>query len=221
MQPNEATDPVVVREPDASKGARPVLRGEGGREASFLPSTIPTPVTTATDVVQFWRGAGPQRWFKKDEAFDADFRSRFMAAHEAAARGDLAAWAATAEGSLALLILLDQFPRNSFRGTARMFATDPMARDVARAALAAGHDQQTDEALRNFFYLPFMHSEDLTDQDQALALCTALGPDARHHAQVHRDIIEKFGRFPHRNAVLGRATTPDEQRFLADGGFAG
>ena len=87
MQPNEATDPVVAREPDASKGARPVLRGEGGREASFLPSSTPAPVTTATGVVQFWRDAGAPRWFKKDEAFDADFRARFMAAHEAAARG--------------------------------------------------------------------------------------------------------------------------------------
>ena len=183
--------------------------------------TTTTPVTTATDVVQFWRDAGPQRWFRKDESFDIDFRTRFMAAHEAAARGALDAWAANAEGALALLILLDQFPRNSFRGTARMFATDAQARGVARAALAAGFDQQTDESLRNFFYLPFMHSEDLADQDRALALCTALGPDARHHAQVHRDIIVKFGRFPHRNAVLGRATTPDEQRFLDEGGFAG
>jgi uncharacterized protein (DUF924 family) len=180
-----------------------------------------TPVTTATDVVHFWRDAGPPRWFKKDDAFDADFRARYMAAHEEAARGELAHWAADAEGSLALLILLDQFPRNSFRGTARMFASDPLARDVARTALAAGHDQQTEQALRNFFYLPFMHSEDLADQDRALALCTALGPDARHHAQVHREIIQKFGRFPHRNAVLGRNTTPDEQRFLDDGGFAG
>ncbi len=183
--------------------------------------STPTPVATATDVAHFWRDAGPQRWFKKDETFDADFRARFMAAHEAAARGELAHWAATAEGSLALLILLDQFPRNSFRGTARMFATDAIARDVARMALAAGHDQQTEQALRNFFYLPYMHSEDLRDQDQALVLCTALGPDARHHAQVHREIIEKFGRFPHRNALLERTTTPEEQRFLADGGFAG
>jgi len=183
--------------------------------------STPPPVTTATDVVQFWRDAGPPRWFKKDEAFDADFRARFMAAHEAAARGELASWAAAAEGSLALLILLDQFPRNSFRGTARMFATDPLAREVALAALAADHDQQTEQALRNFFYLPFMHSEDLADQDRALALCTALGPDARHHAQVHREIIEKFGRFPHRNAVMGRVTTPGEQLFLDGGGFAG
>ncbi len=183
--------------------------------------TTPAPVTTATDVVQFWRNAGPQRWFRKDEAFDADFRMRFMAAHEAAARGALDTWTSTAEGALALLILLDQFPRNSFRGTARMFATDAQARDVSRAALASGFDQQTDASLRNFFYLPFMHSEELADQDRALALCTALGPDARHHAQVHRDIIVRFGRFPHRNAVLGRATTPDEQEFLDAGGFAG
>lgn len=181
----------------------------------------PTPVTTATAVVSFWRDAGPQRWFRKDEAFDADFRARFSTTHDAAARGDLAHWATTAEGALALLILLDQYPRNSFRGTARMFATDAQARAIARAAVDAGLDQQTEQGLRNFFYLPFMHSEDLADQDRALALCTALGPDARHHAEVHRNIVLQFGRFPHRNAVLGRQTTDAEQQFLDAGGFAG
>ncbi len=183
--------------------------------------TTPAPVTTATDVIHYWRDAGPKRWFRKDDAFDTDFRERFTAAHDAALRGELSAWATTAEGSLALLILLDQYPRNSFRGTARMFATDLLARDVAREALAAGHDMQTEEALRNFYYLPLMHSESLTDQNEALALCTALGSDAQHHAQVHREIIVRFGRFPHRNAVLGRTSTPEEQAFLANGGFAG
>lgn len=192
----------------------------GGRGILGAMNT-PEPVTPATDVVRFWREAGPQAWFKKDEAFDADFRTRFAAAHEAAAHGELATWARTAEGALALLILLDQYPRNSFRGTARMFATDAQARAVAHAAVDAGLDQQTARELRNFFYLPFMHSEQLADQDRALALCTALGPDAQHHATVHRDIIQRFGRFPHRNAVLGRATTAQEQAFLDEGGFAG
>lgn len=172
-------------------------------------------------VVAFWRDAGSERWFRKDAQFDADFRECFLAEHEAAARGELHAWANTADGALALLILLDQFPRNAFRGSARAFATDAQAREVATKAIAAGLDQQTDESLRNFFYLPYMHSEELADQDRALVLCTALGPQSQHHAAQHRDIIVRFGRFPHRNAVLGRATTQAEQQFLDAGGFAG
>ncbi|MBX3659377.1 MAG: DUF924 family protein [Ramlibacter sp.] len=182
-----------------------------------MPPTLPS----VSDVIHFWREAGPSKWFRKDEAFDTAFRNRFLAAHEAAVRGELSAWSTTADGALALLVLLDQFPRNAFRGTARMFATDAQARDVARAALAAGQDQQTDEALRNFFYLPFMHSEDPSDQDLAEELTRPLDPENHKFAVIHRDIIRKYGRFPHRNAVLGRATTPDEQQFLDDGGFAG
>lgn len=176
---------------------------------------------TPERLVQFWREAGPSRWFRKDDAFDAEFRGRFLAAHEAAARGELDGWAGSADGALALLILLDQFPRNSFRGTARMFATDGQARQVAHAALAAGLDQQVDEDLRNFLYLPFMHSEALADQDLGLTLAAALGEDELRHARVHRDIIARFGRFPHRNPLLGRSTTAEEQRFLDEGGFAG
>jgi uncharacterized protein (DUF924 family) len=176
---------------------------------------------SASDVVAFWREAGPKRWFRKDAAFDTDFRTRFLAAHEAAARGELAGWANGAEGALALLILLDQFPRNAFRDTPRMFATDPQALRVARRAIATRFDQQTGAEMRNFFYLPLMHSEALADQQQAVALTQPLGADPYRFAVMHRDIIERFGRFPHRNAVLGRATTPQEQAFLAAGGFAG
>jgi len=176
---------------------------------------------TAGDVLSFWREAGPKRWFRKDEAFDADFRSRFLHCHEAAVRGDLDAWAADAQGALALLILLDQFPRNAFRGSARMFESDAKARPIAQAAVAAGFDAAVEADLRNFFYLPFMHSENLADQDRAVELTQALGDDPLRYAILHRDIIARFGRFPHRNAVLGRATTPEEQRFLDDGGFAG
>lgn len=172
-------------------------------------------------VVAFWNDAGSARWFRKDEQFDADFRECFIAEHEAAARGELDAWASTADGALALLILLDQFPRNAFRGSARAFATDAQARRIATRAIAAALDQQVDESLRNFFYLPFMHSEELADQDRALALCTALGQQSAHHAAQHRDIIARFGRFPHRNTVLGRPTTEAEQQFLEAGGFAG
>ena len=175
----------------------------------------------ASDVLAFWREAGPSRWFRKDAAFDNRFRERFQHAHEDAARGCLDAWAVSADGALALLILLDQYPRNSFRGTARMFATDANARGVACAAIAAGLDAQVDAQLRNFFYLPFMHSELASDQDRAAELARPLGGEAFRFALMHRDIIEKFGRFPHRNEVLGRSTTPDEQRFLDQGGFAG
>lgn len=176
---------------------------------------------TPADVLAFWRDAGPSRWFRKDTAFDEQFRLRFLAAHESAARGELDAWACDAQGALALLILLDQFPRNAFRGTPRMFDTDGKACEVARQALSAGFDMQVDGELRNFFYLPFMHSERLADQDLAVDLTRKLGDEPLRFALLHREIIEKFGRFPHRNAVLGRSITADEQRFLDDGGFAG
>ena len=173
------------------------------------------------DVLDFWRAAGPKRWFRKDNAFDSDFRARFLGAHEAARRGELVDWTENADGALALLILLDQCPRNAFRGTARMFDSDAQARAIARDAIAKGFDQHIDESLRNFFYLPFMHSEELADQDRAVELARPLGGEALRYALLHRDVIAKFGRFPHRNAVLGRTTTPAEQLFLDSGGFAG
>jgi uncharacterized protein (DUF924 family) len=160
------------------------------------------------DVLTFWRDAGPDRWFRKDEAFDRDFRDRFLGAHEAALRGELDAWTEQADGALALLILLDQFPRNAFRGTPRMFESDAKARAVARQAVQAGFDMALDARLRNFFYLPFAHSEELADQDRGVELTRKLGDEFLRYAILHRGIIEKFGRFPHRNAVLGRATTP-------------
>jgi len=174
------------------------------------------------EVVSFWRGAGPDKWFEADEDFDRTIRARFLSAHEAAARGDLAAWEDSAEGALALLILLDQFSRNMFRNSARAFATDHLARAAADRALARGFDQAVDGMMRPFFYLPFMHSELLADQDRCVRLHEALGDaDRLHWAKLHRDIVEKFGRFPHRNHPLGRATTPDEQEFLDGGGFSG
>jgi uncharacterized protein (DUF924 family) len=178
-------------------------------------------IATARDVVTFWREAGPERWFEKDTAFDEDIRRRFLATHEAAAAGKLREWENTAEGALALLILLDQFPRNMFRNSARAYATDPLARAVAAGALVKGFDSVFPD-LRSFFYLPFEHSEDLADQERALALYKAAGDtDNLKWAEIHADIIRRFGRFPHRNAVLGRATTPEEQAFLDSGGFAG
>ena len=174
------------------------------------------------DVVGFWRNAGPPKWFKKSAAFDEAIRLKFEPSHHRAARGEYDAWGESAEGTLALLLLLDQFPRNLFRNSAHAFATDPKARSIARAAVERGFDRQVDAALRNIFYLPFEHSEDLADQDYGLALCAEAGDaDSLKWAGLHRDIIARFGRFPHRNGALGRASTADEQEFLDEGGFAG
>ena len=174
------------------------------------------------DVLAFWRAAGPAKWFRKDDAFDAEIRARFLAAMEAAAAGRLAQWEATPEGALALLILLDQFPRNIFRKSARAFAADPLARAVANRAIAQKFDQRVPPAERLFFYLPLEHSEELADQERAVALIRALGDaELLKWAELHADIIRRFGRFPHRNSVLGRTTTPEEQAFLDAGGFAG
>jgi uncharacterized protein (DUF924 family) len=179
------------------------------------------PLPTAQEIVAFWRGVGPDGWFRKDAALDATIRARFLAAHEAAAAGRLKAWEDNAEGALALLILLDQFPRNMFRNDARAFATDPLARAIAAGALVKGFDAQIGGNMRNFFYLPFMHSEELADQERSVALYKAAGSADLKWAELHADIIRRFGRFPHRNAVLGRTTTPEEQAFLDGGGFKG
>ena len=177
---------------------------------------------TPAEVIAFWREAGPERWFEKNEVFDEAVRARFLALHERAAAGELKDWENSAEGTLALLLLFDQFPRNMFRGTARAFATDELARAIAAGALLKGFDAQVPSDLRTFLYLPFEHSEDMADQERGLALYTAAGDqDDLKWAQIHADIIRRFGRFPHRNAALGRSTTPEEQAFLNAGGFAG
>jgi uncharacterized protein (DUF924 family) len=181
---------------------------------------------TPYDVIGFWTAAGPTKWFAKKDAFDAAIRLKFEPVHHAAARGQYDAWEASADGALALLILLDQFPRNLFRNSAHAFATDPMARAIARRAIAAGFDKAAEPLLQPFFYLPFEHSEDLADQEESVALCQALmadtgDADTVKWAQIHHDIIARFGRFPHRNRALGRVTTPEEQEFLDEGGFGG
>ena len=178
-------------------------------------------LASSAEIVAFWRGAGRDRWFKKDTALDDEIRRRFLATHEAAAAGKLTDWEQSAEGALVLLLLLDQFPRNMFRGEARAFATDPLARAITSRAILNGFDGAFPE-MRSFFYLPFEHSENLADQERALALFKAVGDDdGLKWAKLHDDIIRRFGRFPHRNDVLGRVTTPKEQAFLDDGGFAG
>ncbi|WP_284316284.1 DUF924 family protein [Labrys miyagiensis] len=186
-----------------------------------LSSSAKGDLGVARALVAFWSEAGPERWFERDTAFDRVFHERFLAAHEAAAAGELADWSASPTGALALVLLLDQFPRNCFRGVPRMYATDAQARAVAAAAIEAGHDRQVEQALRVFFYLPFQHAEDLADQDRSVALHQAFYPSYLQYAEGHRDIIRRFGRFPHRNAILGRATTPEEQHFLDEGGFVG
>ena len=173
------------------------------------------------DIIAFWREVGPERWFKKHEDIDVEIRRRFLARYEQAAAGALTAWEQNAEGTLALLILLDQFPRNMFRGQARAFATDGLALSIASRGILNGFDSAFDD-MRTFFYLPFMHSEEMADQKKAIAFYRAYGnDDGVKWAELHADIIRRFGRFPHRNGALGRTTTPDEQAFLDSGGFAG
>ncbi|MGA7179876.1 MAG: DUF924 family protein [Thiobacillaceae bacterium] len=172
-------------------------------------------------IINFWRKAGPKHWFARDAAFDAEFRTRFLSLHEAAAQGKLDDWANDAFGALALLILLDQFPRNAFRDTPRMYATDAQARQVADHAIGSGFDLHAPNDLRLFFYLPFAHAESLADQDRSVELTKRLGLEYVKHALEHREIIHRFGRFPHRNELLGRTTTVEEEHFLDEGGFAG
>jgi uncharacterized protein (DUF924 family) len=176
---------------------------------------------SAADVLAFWRAAAA-KWFKKDAAFDAEIASRFQVLWRDAADGALADWEAAPEPALSLVLVLDQFPRNMFRGKADAFATDPLARGVAERAIARGFDRQVPTSERLFFYLPFEHSESLADQERAIALVSTLGDtDLVRWAEIHADIIRRFGRFPHRNSAVGRASTREEQEFLDADGFAG
>jgi uncharacterized protein (DUF924 family) len=181
-----------------------------------------TTIKSADDVLAFWTEAGPEKWYKKDDAFDHAIRDNFLSTYEAAAEGRLSSWEGEPDSALALVIVLDQFPRNMFRDSPRAWAADPLARDVADAAIDQGFDQAIDKELRAFFYLPFMHSEDIDDQDYCVELCRALGNEGNlKYAEIHADVIRRFGRFPHRNPVLGRETTPEEQAYLDGGGFSG
>lgn len=177
---------------------------------------------TPQDVITFWCESGPKAWFAKSNAFDASIRTQFGPLHHAAACSELNAWEETADGTLALLLLLDQFPRNIYRNSGHAFATDSLARSIANRTIARGFDQAFDKDLRAFFYLPFEHSEDPADQARCIALCESTGDlELLKWAKVHADIITRFGRFPHRNACLGRESTEAEKAFLASGGFKG
>jgi uncharacterized protein (DUF924 family) len=179
----------------------------------------------AAEVMRFWFAGAPRdkRWFEKNAAFDAEIRARFLALHEAAAAGALDAWKETRADCLALIVLLDQLPRNMFRGTPRAFATDARALGAARYAVERGYDRTMAPCERMFVYLPFEHSESLDDQDESCRLNKPLAAfpethDVYRYAERHREIIARFGRFPHRNAALGRASTPEEIEFLKEPG---
>ena len=178
-------------------------------------STIPA------DIVGFWRDAGPERWFASDAAFDGECRTRFLEAHLLAAQCEFEHWLDDAEGALALVLLLDQIPRNVFRRSGHAYATDGLARHYASRALTLAFDTALDPDLRMFFYLPFQHSEAMVDQERSLKLFARLRGGDDRWARLHYDIIKRFGRFPHRNAELGRESTTEEREFLAQGGFGG
>jgi uncharacterized protein (DUF924 family) len=170
----------------------------------------------AAEVLEFWFGRDRKDWFAKNDAFDAEIRARFLATYEAAAAGRLASWKSAARDCLALVIVLDQFPRNMFRGSARAFAADALARDAARLIVERGWDGDFNEDEKAFAYLPFEHSEDLADQELSMKLFQG-NPNAEW-ARKHWEIIRRFGRFPHRNAALGRQSTPAEIEFLKQPG---
>jgi uncharacterized protein (DUF924 family) len=192
--------------------------GRGPRGFDPQPRTLSP--AEACAVIRFWVEAGSKEWFAKRPEFDHEFRKRFEALHGRAARAEHG-HADSADESLALLLLLDQFPRHAHRGTPWMYATDALARSIAETALSHKHDQMFEPDLRLFFYLPFAHSEALADQERSVALCSALPEPCPSNATRHRDIIRRFGRFPHRNPILGRAMRPEERAFLDEGGFAG
>ncbi len=178
----------------------------------------------AHEVMSFWFGQPPARWFTKDAAFDQEIAQRFGNTLEQALAGALAHWTATPRGALALIIVLDQFTRNTLRGSARAFAGDAQALATAQALVAAGHDRGFSTAERQFVYLPFEHSELLADQHECVRLFKQLAQDDAQAAglvewaQRHLDIVARFGRFPHRNAALGRSSTAEEAEFLKQPG---
>ena len=176
----------------------------------------------APEVLRFWFGEGPEhgkshkRWFVKDAAFDAEITQLFLPLHEELVRGKI--WMGNAHECLARIVVLDQFPRNMFRGTARAFASDPLALESARLSLERGWDRGMLPVEQLFVYLPFEHSESLADQDPAGELMKDFNAEQRDYALRHRDITRRFGRFPHRNAILGRESTPEEVEFLKQPG---
>ena len=176
----------------------------------------------AATIVDFWRQAGPARWFTRDAAFDGALAVRFGEALRQARLGAYDHWAETAEGAVGLVILLDQFSRNIHRGSPLAFAADARALALARASVGKAYHWMLPAPLAQWLIMPFEHAEDLDAQQRCVALFETMSlHDMVHYAKVHRDIIARFGRFPHRNAILGRTSTPAELAFLKAGGFAG
>ena len=178
---------------------------------------------TAQTIIDFWLNeVGPAGWYEANDDVDQIIISRFMASYQAALGGELDEWCNTANGSLALLLLLDQFSRNMFRGDPRSFQADPMARNVARNAIANDQDLEVKGLEQQFFYLPFTHSEDMGDQDYGVEMVRTRSHsnnDDALHPRAHREIIRTFGRFPFRNQALGLVSTPEEETFMNDGGY--
>ena len=177
----------------------------------------------ADEVLKFWFERERKAWFEKNPAFDEEIRRGFLTLYEQGAAGNLEAWKQAPASCLALIVLLDQFPRNMFRGSARAFAADPLARSAARVILDNGWDKAMKPDERMFAYLPFEHAESLADQERCLALMREIAvfpetADLPKWAEAHLVIIQRFGRFPHRNSVLGRASTPEEVEFLKQPG---
>jgi uncharacterized protein (DUF924 family) len=179
-------------------------------------------VARPEEIFLFWKDAGPEKWFNSDPAFDEQVRARFLETYEAGMRGELEHWERSAYGAFSLVILFDQFPRNMFRGTPKAFASDEKAKQIADRAIAEGRDKAVDPEVHTFFYLPYMHSEALADQERCVALMAESGKQENiKYAEIHRDAIARFGRFPHRNEILGRKSTPEEIAYLEGGGFRG
>ncbi|MBJ3761842.1 DUF924 domain-containing protein [Maribius pontilimi] len=180
-------------------------------------------MSTPEEVLSFWLDeVGPSGWYATDDALDSKIVEQFGETWERASEGGLSLWLTYPTGTLAYLIVTDQFPRNMFRGDPRAFAMDRFALAAAKIAIARGWDLRIDPPARQFFYLPLMHSENLSDQDRCVRLFLTRMPEAENnllHARAHREVIRDFGRFPHRNAVLGRATTPSERTFMDEGGY--
>ncbi len=172
---------------------------------------------SAEDIVEFWFSARVQPlWFQSTEEFDTELTERFLQVWQAAHEGALSDWEVTAEGALALVICMDQLPLNMFRGRTESFSSEAVAREVAGRAIGRGFDQSLNDPQKAFLYMPFMHSEDLADQDRSVALFQAAGLSGNlQFAEHHREIIRRFGRFPHRNAILGRDDTPQERAYLS------
>ena len=175
----------------------------------------------AGNIIEFWLKAGPSKWFVRDDSFDIEIREQFGDLFEEASNGGLKSWEETPEGRRALILVLDQFSRNLMRESARAFEQDSRALKIAGAALDAGDADLLDNHGKQFLYMPYMHSEDLAAQEKCVELFSALGIESvTKYAIIHRDIIAEFGRFPHRNPVLGRTMTKAEQAYLDEGGFS-